>query len=204
MGFDIGQIFSALEERVGRRAMTILAWLLFLVALVAAFDFLFEHLVVPVERFFGGTGDLRADLMGGVTDPFWPSIVVLVALLAVSVVLFLPFIGFLLRGRAVPQYVLDLLEEQRSSAITEVLNFRVTSPEELAEWKIRNQRFIDQVVDIIRKHLSRADELRFTRLGVLQNVQFASTYNQDHGHQLTMFAKRLDALERIIDRYSGR
>jgi hypothetical protein len=73
MSFDPSSYVSLIEGRIGRKPTTLLAWLAFLVGLTAALGFLVENVVMPLEKFFGGTGDLRADLMAGRHDPFWPS-----------------------------------------------------------------------------------------------------------------------------------
>lgn len=202
MPFDPGQLFAFFEGRIGRKATTILAWLLFLVVLGWAVEFLIGHIVIPLEKFFGGTGNLRADLISEWGGPFWPSLVATLAILGGSVVLFVPFVNLLTAGRRVPQSVLDDLEEQRSWAIHNVFNFRVSSDADLAEWRARNDQFVNDVTQILENHCSRADVLRFTRLGLIWEISFGFATHPDHIHELRMFAKRLDTLEKIVDKYS--
>lgn len=203
MTFDPGHLVSFFEGRIGRRATTILAWLLFVVVLGWAVEFLITHVVIPIEVFFGGTGDLRADLFSDKREPFWPALFATLAILGGSVILFVPLVNFLIGGRRVPQSVLDDLEEKRSWAIHSVLNFMVSDVNGLAEWRRRNDQFVSDVTAILEKHFSRADVLRFSRLGIIWNVTFDFASLPDHIRELRMFAKRLDTLERIVDRYSG-
>lgn len=202
MNFDLGQLFSFFEGRIGRKATTILAWLLFLVVLGWAAEFLINHIVIPLERFFGGTGDLRADLISEEGEPFWPSLVATLAILGGSVILFVPFVNLLIGGRRVPQSVLDDLEERRSWAIHNVFNFMVSNNEELTEWRSRNKQFVNDVTKILENHCSHADVLRFSRLGLIWEISFGFATLPEHIRELRMFAKRLDTLEKIIDRYS--
>lgn len=202
MSFDPGEVVSFIEGRVGRKATTILAWLLFVVVVAWALGFLVTEIVVPLEKFFGGTGDLRADLISGGFGPFWPSLIATLFVLAGSVILFLPFMNLLIRGRHIPQTVINELEEKRSGAIHEVLNYPVRSDLDLTEWKRRDDRFVTDVTETLERHGTRADVLRFNRLGILTESRFGFTYNDEHGHRLMMLAKRLDTLERIIDRYA--
>jgi len=201
MNFDLSSFVSLIESRIGRRSTTILAWLVFVVTLTATLEFLIGHVVIPLEKFFGGTGDLRADLMSGRHDPFWPALVATLFVLSGSVVLFIPFINVLIGTRRVPQAILNDLEERRSWAIHNVLNFFVQSAEEWEEWQKRNNQFISEVTAILEAHCTKADVLRFTRLGVITTTPFGFAYSPQHQHGLMMLAKRLDTLERIVDRY---
>lgn len=204
MNFDPGDLVSFFEGRIGRKATIILSWLLFVVVLVGVVEFLIDHAVLPLERFFGGTGDIRADLISESGAPFWPAIVATLTILSASVLLFIPFINLLIGGRRVPQSVLDQLEEKRSWAIHNVLNYKVSSEDDMKNWHQNNDKFVNEVKEILEKHCSRADVLRFSRLGVIWNVTFDFATVPEHARQLRMFAKRLDTLEKIVDRYSLR
>ena len=204
MNFDLSHLVALFESRIGRRATTILAWLLFLVVLGWAAKFLITDIVIPLERFFGGTGNLRADLISKEGAPFWPALIATLAILGGSVILFLPFMNLLMRGRRVPQSALDDLEEKRSWAIHNVYNFPVANDAQLEEWRSRNNQFVSEVTEILENHFSRADILRFTRLGVIPGLNFGFASLPEHIRELQMFAKRLDTLEKIADRYSAR
>jgi len=201
MGFDPGQLIALFEERLGRRWTTILAWLLFLVVIGWAVRFLVIDVLMPIEIFFGGTGDLRADLFGGDLAPFWPAVTLLIVFLAASVLLFLPFINLLVRGRRVPMFVLDTLEDLRSKAIHEILNLPVKSDIDLDSLKQRGDKFVADVTNVLSGHFSKIEVKRFNRLGFVPSFSFAPAYNGEHLHRIQMLAKRLDALERIIDRH---
>lgn len=204
MNFDPGQLVSFFEGRIGRKATTILAWLLFAVVLGWAIIFLIEEVVIPLERFFGGTGDLRADLMSKTAEPFWPALTATLAILGGSVILFIPFVNLLIGGRRIPQSILDELEQKRSWAIHNVLNYMVQNSTDFVEWERRNNQFVDEVTQILEGHFPRGDVLRFSRLGLIPNLTFDFATLPQHIRELRFFAKRLDTLERIVDRYSQR
>ena len=203
MNFDPGHLISFFEGRIGRRSTTFLAWLLFFVVLGWAGEFLIVHVLIPLMKFFGATGDLRRDLFSESRGPFWPALITILVILGGSVILFVPFVNILISGRHVPQSVLNDLEERRSWAIHNVLNFVVNNANDLTEWRNRNDQFVSEVTAILEKHFSRADVLRFSRLGLIWNVTFDFASLPDHVRELRMFAKRLDTLEKIVDRYSG-
>ncbi len=53
---------------------------------------------------------------------------------------------------------------------------------------------------MLKEHIILADQLNFTRLGVIPLLQFPHTYNDDHAKMLREFAIQDDRLREIIDR----
>jgi len=125
-----------------------------------------------------------------------------VAAFVAIIALVIPTIIFLLQKIRLPQRVIDELAGLRSSAIHEILNGEVKSDTELAVWEKKEDAWRDKVLDILRKRFPMAEVLGFEFLGVIQQVGFPHSFNNQHAFRLMMFAKRLSILEDIIRRHT--
>jgi hypothetical protein len=104
--------------------------------------------------------------------------------------------------RQIPQAALDELAEARSRAIHEILNAKVKSEEEFDKWKLTNNTWRTEVIEVLRKHFPKAEQLGFERLGVIPPIVMPNVYNNEHAHEMMMFIKRLGIVEDLIKRYA--
>lgn len=186
------KVVAMLEERFGRHATTGLLFLIGLAIAAYSLNIVFEHLIMPIYRFLG---------------PFisGPEITVatvfyVTAFVAAAIVLF-PLGWLFLSKRTIPQVIVDQLAELRSKAIHDILNRTVINDAELATFKSTHETWRKQVLELLEKHFPTAEALGFERLGVIPQVGFVHSFNNEHAFELMMFAKRLSILEDIIRRY---
>jgi len=104
----------------------------------------------------------------------------------------------------VPQSAVDQLAELRSEAIAHILNRRVTTDDEMNELSQDNQAWWERVKAVLEEHFPLAEQLHFTRLGVIENIQFPHTYNAAHAKILREYALRERRLISIIERHTSR
>ena len=193
----LGQALKMVEERFGPKVTTG-----FLVVVVSAitifclsvtgggikglFDFLKENKLLPENSIIP---------IGW--EPYVVFFIFLVILMSILWVFFRKIYGI----RRAPQRVIDELSQERSLAINNILNKPPKSDEELDLWVKSNNDWYKRVVAIMNPHLTQAERLKFERLGILMGASFSGAYNEQHNHELMMFAKRLSVLEGIIDRH---
>lgn len=187
------KVVAMIEDRFGRHATTGLLFLIGLAIAAYALHIFVEYLIIPVHRFLG---------------PFisGPEITVatvfyVTAFVASAIILF-PLGWLLLSKRTIPQAIVDQLAMLRSDAIHNILNKEVTNDTELVAFKSTNEKWRNDVLGLLQKHFPTAEALGFERLGVIPQVGFVHSYNNEHTFELMMFAKRLSILEDIIRRYT--
>jgi len=187
------KIVAMIEERFGRHATTGLLFLIGLAIAAYALHIFVEYLIIPVYRFLG---------------PFvsGPEITVatvfyVTAFVASAIILF-PLGWLFLSRRTIPQAIVDQLAILRSEGIHDILNGKVGNDEELTAFKSTNEKWRNNVLELLQKHFPTAEALGFERLGVIPQVGFVHSYNNEHAFELMMFAKRLSVLEDIIRRYT--
>src|SRR5258706_14488146 len=108
---------------------------MFLVLFVTAIRILMVDLIIPLEIYFGGTGDFRKDIISADAGPLWASLISTLVVMTASVLLFMPAFNWLVTGRGVPRSVLDSLEDKRSWAIHHIWNFFPKDDTEFEKWK---------------------------------------------------------------------
>ncbi len=113
-----------------------------------------------------------------------------------------PYLAGAAPASPAPQYAVDNLATLRSAAITDILNGKVSSDAELKIWEAKDETWQNSVLTVLRKHFSKAEVLGFEYLGVIQQVGFPHSFNNEHAFRLMTVAKRLSILEDIIRRYT--
>lgn len=101
-----------------------------------------------------------------------------------------------------PQSAVDELAELRSRAIHEILNAKVSSPEELEALRDLEEVWQGEVARVLVEHFPKSEVLGFTRLGVIVPVSYGHATIKGHGRLLSHFTKRLHIIEGIIERRS--
>jgi hypothetical protein len=103
---------------------------------------------------------------------------------------------------SVPQADVDALAELRSEAVHEILNHPVTTDAELAVLASYTEQWSQRVETILKQNFSRAEQLNFTRLGVVPDFRFPHAYNAAHAKILREYAVQERRLLDIIARHT--
>ena len=198
MNFDFGLtgLLQMIEGRFGRRATTLLLLLLYLALVAASLYTFMDYLVMPVVAFVRTILPHALPIEVNAITLFYSS-----AFIAAAILMF-PAIKFFWQQRRVPQHVIDDLAALRSTAVMEILNGKVSSDAELKIWEAKDETWQNSVLTVLRKHFSKAEVLGFEYLGVIQQVGFPHSFNNEHAFRLMTVAKRLSILEDIIRRYT--
>jgi len=190
------KVVAMLEERFGRRATTGLLLLIGLAIAVYCLHMIWIHLVDPIYGWVSKHFPSISLPEISIVTVFY----VTAAMAAILVLWFAIWFGF--SRRRVPQSVVNDLAEFRSEAIHDILNKKVNTEEDLADFNKVNDAWAERVEGTLQKHFPKSELLGFQRLGVIQMTAFPHSFNNEHAHRLSMFAKRLSILEDIIKRYT--
>lgn len=98
------------------------------------------------------------------------------------------------------QNPVDTLAELRSEGIHKILNAPVENDDDWKNLQEYQKEWWARVESVLKDNFSTADELNFTRLGVIPLLSFPHTYNDGHAKMLREFAIQDDRLREIIDR----
>lgn len=98
------------------------------------------------------------------------------------------------------QNPVDTLAELRSEGIHKILNAPVENDDDWKNLQEYQKEWWERVESVLKDNFSTADELNFTRLGVIPLLSFPHTYNDGHAKMLREFAIQDDRLREIIDR----
>lgn len=103
---------------------------------------------------------------------------------------------------SVPQAAVNALAELRSEAVHEILNRPVTTDAELAALASYTEQWWQRVEAILEQNFSRAEQLNFTRLGVVPDFRFRHAYDAAHAKILREYALQERRLLDIIARHT--
>lgn len=103
---------------------------------------------------------------------------------------------------SVPQAAVDELAELRSEAVHEILNRPVASAADSKALADDAENWWNRVVAVLEANFSRAEQLNFTRLGVVPNVRFPHNFDERHAKILREFAVQERRLLDIIARHT--
>jgi hypothetical protein len=184
------------EKHLGKWPTKILIFCIGLGAGGYAISIFVTSFVLPLASF------VRGNLPASMAPEINLITAIYVAAFVAIVALVIPIIFYLLQKIRPPQRVIDDLAELRSAAIHDILNGKVRSNKDLAVWEKKEDIWCQQVLGILRKNFSKAEVLDFDRLGVIPQVGFGHSFNNQHSFRLMMFAKRLSILEDIIRRHT--
>lgn len=186
-------VLAMLEDRFGRRTTTGLLFLIGIAIAAYAIHIFLEHLIIPLYFF------LRPFISG--PEITIVTVFYVTAFIAAAIMLF-PLGWLFLSRTTIPQAIVDQLAVLRSSSIHEILNCKVTNDTELTKFKTTQEMWRNNVMRILQNHFPKAEALGFERLGVIPQLAFPHSFNNEHAFELMMFAKRLSILEDIIRRYT--
>ena len=106
--------------------------------------------------------------------------------------------------QGVNQAALDNLAQLLSAAINHILNRRISSDAELEALSRYNQDWWEKVRTVLEQHFTEAEQLHFTRLGVVPLASFSHAYNAAHAKILREYALREKRLRDIISWRMGK
>jgi len=203
MEFDPIKLWKLLMDLIGSRPARFLAktsiylgWVAFVAwALKIIFDIIKPAITNISETLaFGITLDNAQTVV--------MSLLVAVVILAMMIVggqyLFLR----VLRKRVAPQWVIDRVAELRSDGIS-ILNDRPTNERgDLNRWQAKWEKWRKEVADYLGDHFTRAEQLSFERLGLIQELPWGTLpISGPHAHYLNQLAKQIAILDTIIERH---
>ena len=130
------------------------------------------------------------------------TLITIIALFGTMFVSILYFLARALLKKGVSQRALNQLARMRNEGIDKIYNMKVSSSNELNEWKRRHKDWEHRVLDHVQKNFPESDHLRLSHLGLVIPINFPGIqFNPDHQNQLSFFAKRIHIIEELLNSY---